>query len=180
MSSISPGCKSCVTPDINERKSARLLWAPRKRPHWTQQPMRRWATSAPSSRSIPKPCHGSNDTLGILVQKGLGQDLSPYQFDKGLPHDPFSSPCKGSSASLCESISALTRGTTMPNLTACMALDISVRVSPLLSTVLRIPFRLSRVHRIGLIQNGLGGVLLNAPSPLGDSPIFLQGRVRST
>jgi hypothetical protein len=50
----------------------------------------------------------------------------------------------------------------------------------LLSTVLCIPCRLSRVHRVGLKQNAVGGVLLNAPSPLWGSPVFLQGRVRLT
>jgi hypothetical protein len=50
----------------------------------------------------------------------------------------------------------------------------------LLSTVLCIPCRLFHVHRVGLRQNGLGGVLLNAPSPLWGSPVFLQGRVRLT
>ena len=48
----------------------------------------------------------------------------------------------------------------------------------LLSTVLCIPCRLSRVHKVGLRQNGLGGVLLNAPSPLWGSPVFLQGSIR--
>ena len=38
----------------------------------------------------------------------------------------------------------------------------------------------SRVHNEGLERNGLGGVLLNAPSPLWGSPVFLQGRVRLT
>ena len=50
----------------------------------------------------------------------------------------------------------------------------------LLSTVLCIPCRLSRVHKVGLRQNGLGGVLLNAPSPLWGSPVFLQGSIRLT
>jgi hypothetical protein len=50
----------------------------------------------------------------------------------------------------------------------------------LLSTVLCIPCRLSRVHSVGLKQNAVGGVLLNAPSPLWGSPVFLQGRVRLT
>ena len=40
--------------------------------------------------------------------------------------------------------------------------------------------QISRVHRGGLKQNAVGGVLLNAPSPLWGSPIFLQGRVRLT
>ena len=50
----------------------------------------------------------------------------------------------------------------------------------LLSTVLRIPFMLSRVHSVGLRQNAVGGVLLNAPSPLWGSPVFLQGSIRLT
>ena len=48
------------------------------------------------------------------------------------------------------------------------------------STVLCIPCRLSRVHSVGLKQYAGGGVLLNAPSPLWGSPVFLQGRVRLT
>jgi hypothetical protein len=38
----------------------------------------------------------------------------------------------------------------------------------------------SRVHHEGLKRNAVGGVLLNAPSPLWGSPIFLQGKVRLT
>src|SRR5919202_1822246 len=38
----------------------------------------------------------------------------------------------------------------------------------------------SRVHDEGLKQNAVGGVLLNAPSPLWGSPIFLQGSIRLT
>jgi hypothetical protein len=40
--------------------------------------------------------------------------------------------------------------------------------------------QVSRVHKRGLKQNAVGGVLLNAPSPLWGSPIFLQGKVRLT
>src|SRR5216683_6745262 len=40
--------------------------------------------------------------------------------------------------------------------------------------------QVSRVHHEGLKQHAGGGVLLNAPSPLWGSPIFLQGRVRLT
>ena len=40
--------------------------------------------------------------------------------------------------------------------------------------------QVSRVHNEGLKRNGLGGVLLNAPSPLWGSPVFLQGKVRLT
>jgi hypothetical protein len=50
----------------------------------------------------------------------------------------------------------------------------------LLPTPLHILQEASRVHRGGLQQNAVGGVLLNAPSPLWGSPIFLQGRVRLT
>jgi hypothetical protein len=37
-----------------------------------------------------------------------------------------------------------------------------------------------RVHNEGRKQNAVGGVLLNAPSPLWGSPIFLQGNSRLT
>ena len=40
--------------------------------------------------------------------------------------------------------------------------------------------QVSRVHKAGLKRNAGGGVLLNAPSPLWGSPIFLQGKVRLT
>ena len=40
--------------------------------------------------------------------------------------------------------------------------------------------QVSRVHNEGLKRNGVGGVLLNAPSPLWGSPIFLQGSIRLT
>ena len=40
--------------------------------------------------------------------------------------------------------------------------------------------QVSRVHHEGLKRHAVGGVLLNAPSPLWGSPIFLQGRVRLT
>ena len=38
----------------------------------------------------------------------------------------------------------------------------------------------SRVHQEGLTEHAGGGVLLNAPSPLWGSPIFLQGSIRLT
>ena len=40
--------------------------------------------------------------------------------------------------------------------------------------------QISRVHHEGLKRNAVGGVLLNAPSPLWGSPIFLQGSIRLT
>ena len=42
------------------------------------------------------------------------------------------------------------------------------------------PSQVSRVHNEGLKRNAVGGVLLNAPSALWGSPIFLQGRIRLT
>jgi hypothetical protein len=50
----------------------------------------------------------------------------------------------------------------------------------LLSTPLRSQQEISRVHHEGLQRHAVGGVLLNTPSPLWGSPIFLQGRVRLT
>ena len=51
-----------------------------------------------------------------------------------------------------------------------------VWVSPcLLSTLLAIPCRLSRVHGRGLKQNAVGGVLPNAPSTLCGFPTVTQG-----
>jgi hypothetical protein len=40
--------------------------------------------------------------------------------------------------------------------------------------------QISRVHHEGLKQNAVGGVWLNAPSPLWGSPTFLQGSIRLT
>src|SRR3989454_6643889 len=40
--------------------------------------------------------------------------------------------------------------------------------------------QISRVHNEGLKQKAVGGVWLNAPSPLWGSPIFLQGSIRLT
>ena len=45
---------------------------------------------------------------------------------------------------------------------------------------LRIQQEISRVPHEGLERNAGGGVLLNAPSPLWGSPIFLQGSIRLT
>ena len=56
-------------------------------------------------------------------------------------------------------------------------LGVSLGLSPfLLSTLLRIPFRLSRVRCRRLRRHGLGGVLLAAPSVLYGSPVTIQGR----
>ena len=46
----------------------------------------------------------------------------------------------------------------------------------LLSTLLVIPFRLSRVHYRGLSQDAVGGVLLGVPSALCGSSVVLGGK----
>jgi len=71
--------------------------------------------------------------------------------------------------------------TTTPHPSLAKVIGVSSRVSPfLLSTLLAIPWQASRVHNGGLPQNAVGGVLLNAPSPLWGSPVFLQGSIRLT
>src|SRR5262249_836051 len=71
--------------------------------------------------------------------------------------------------------------TTTPHPSFPKVIGVSSRVSPfLLSTLLPIPWEASRVHHEGLKRNAVGGVLLNAPSPLWGSPIFLQGSLRLT
>jgi hypothetical protein len=71
--------------------------------------------------------------------------------------------------------------TTTPHPSLPKVIGVSSRVSPfLLSTLLPIPWEASRVHNEGLKRNAVGGVLLNAPSPLWGSPIFLQGSIRLT
>ena len=60
-------------------------------------------------------------------------------------------------------------------------LGVSLGVSSLLlSTLLRIPCRLSRVHYGGLKQDGLGGALSTVPSALCGSPDVTWGRGRFT
>jgi len=70
--------------------------------------------------------------------------------------------------------------TTMPHPTLPRTLGFRWGLPCLLSTPLCIHQEISRVHHEGLKRNAVGGVLLNAPSPLWGSPIFLQGRVRLT
>ena len=66
--------------------------------------------------------------------------------------------------------------TTMPYLTAWRASEFRWALPCLLSTLLHIPSRLSRVHRIGLKQNAVGGVFLLAPSTLCGFPDTPWGR----
>src|SRR5438093_7861264 len=67
----------------------------------------------------------------------------------------------------------------MPHLTACRALEYSLGISPfLLSTLLHIPCRLSRVPYGGLKQDDGGGALSTVPSALCGSPDGAWGRSR--
>ena len=66
--------------------------------------------------------------------------------------------------------------TTMTYLTAWGASEFRWALAGLLSTLLHIPSRLSRVPQEGLKQNALGGVFLGAPSALCGSPMLTQGR----
>jgi hypothetical protein len=70
--------------------------------------------------------------------------------------------------------------TIMPHPTFPVASGFRWGLPYLLSTPLRIQQEISRVHHAGLKRNAVGGVLLNAPSPLWGSPIFLQGKIRLT
>ena len=66
--------------------------------------------------------------------------------------------------------------TTMPHPTACRALEFRWGLPYLLSTLLHIPDRLSRVRHGGLRRNTVGGVLLTAPSALCGSLVVTRGR----
>ena len=91
---------------------------------------------------------------------------------------PFSLPSP-SGPSPCMELSSIR--TTMPHLTACRALESSLGISPfLLSTLLHIPCRLSRVPYGGLKQDGVGGALSTVPSALCGSPDGAWGRGRFT
>src|SRR6266581_5962399 len=70
--------------------------------------------------------------------------------------------------------------TTLPHPTFPVASGFRWGLPCLLSTPLRIQQEISRIHNEGLKRNAVGGVLLNAPSPLWGSPIFLQGSIRLT
>ena len=64
----------------------------------------------------------------------------------------------------------------MAYLTAWGASEFRWALACLLSTLLHIPSRLSRVPQEGLKQNALGGVFLVAPSALCGSPMLAQGK----
>jgi hypothetical protein len=117
--------------------------------------------------------HFSNSTVlfsVVSLTHSLGTFvLLPYPLPKGL---------RLQSSSWCTRLSRAQ--TTMPNLTPVRTSGVSL--GSRLPT-LHFPSHSSqgsRVHNEGLKRNAVGGVLLNAPSPLWGSPIFLQGRVRLT
>ena len=64
----------------------------------------------------------------------------------------------------------------MAYLTAWGASEFRWALACLLSTLLHIPSRLSRVQQEGLQQDTVGGVLLIAPSALCGSPMLAQGK----
>jgi len=66
--------------------------------------------------------------------------------------------------------------TTTPFPPLSKVIGVSSRVSPfLLSTLLRIPWKASRVHRVRLSQDDVGGVFLATPSALCGFPVPVQG-----
>ena len=104
------------------------------------------------------------------LARALGTFVPIFPKTRGLRHQ---------SSSWCTWLSHAP--TTTPHPPLAKVIGVSSRVSPfLLSTLLAIPWQASRVHSGGLQQHAVGGVLLNAPSPLWGSPVFLQGRVRLT
>lgn len=64
----------------------------------------------------------------------------------------------------------------MPNMTACGVSEFRWALAYLLSTLLHIPFRLSRVQQVGRNQDTLGGAFLDAPSALCGFPVLTQGK----
>lgn len=105
----------------------------------------------------------------VQLARSLGTFVSLFSKARGL-RLAFSSSCTWLSHA----------PTTMPHPTFPVASGFRWGLPCLLSTPLRIQQEISRVHNEGLKRNAVGGVLLNAPSPLWGSPIFLQGRVRLT
>jgi hypothetical protein len=105
----------------------------------------------------------------VQLARSLGTFVSLFSKARGL---------RRQSSSWCTQLSWVR--TTMPHPTFPVASGFRWGLPCLLSTPLRIQQEISRVHNEGLKRNAVGGVLLNAPSPLWGSPIFLQGRVRLT
>jgi hypothetical protein len=105
----------------------------------------------------------------VQLARSLGTFVSLFSKARGL---------RRQSSSWCTQLSWVQ--TTMPHPTFPAASGFRWGLPCLLSTPLCIQQEISRVHNEGLKRNAVGGVLLNAPSPLWGSPIFLQGRVRLT
>jgi hypothetical protein len=114
---------------------------------------------SPAPRCIPR---------GQLA-RSLGTFVPIFPKARGLCHQ---------SSSWCTWLSHAR--TTMPHPTFPVASGFRWGLPCLLSTPLCIHQEISRVPHEGLQRHAGGGVLLNTPSPLWGSPIFLQGRVRLT
>ena len=106
--------------------------------------------------------------LGQLA-RSLGSSGPGFPQARGLRHE---------SSSSCGQLSC--PQTTTPHPSLPEASGFRWGLPSLLPTPLHILQEASRVHSGGPQQNAVGGVLLNAPSPLWGSPVFLQGRVRLT
>ena len=105
----------------------------------------------------------------VQLARSLGTFVSLFSKARGLRHQ---------SSSWCTQLSWVQ--TTMPHPTFPVASGFRWGLPCLRSTPLCIQQDISRVHKEGRKRHAGGGVLLNAPSPLWGSPIFLQGRVRVT
>src|SRR6267142_4123647 len=105
----------------------------------------------------------------VQLTRSLGTFVSLFSKARGL---------RLQSSSWCTRLSRAPTTTPHPSLPA--ALGFRWGLPYLLSTPLRIRQEASRVHNEGLKRNAVGGVLLNAPSPLWGSPVFLQGKIRLT
>src|SRR5215831_2984250 len=105
----------------------------------------------------------------VQLARSLGTFVSLFSKARGLRLE---------SSSSCTWLSHAP--TTMPHPTLPVASGFRWGLPCLLSTPLCIQQEISRVPHEGLKRNAVGGVLLNTPSPLWGSPIFLQGSIRLT
>jgi hypothetical protein len=153
-----PGCRPSGRPSRN-RLHSRASGSP---PMYTHR----------GKRSGQKIASATTDTVvstcGQLA-RSLGTFVSLVSQARGLRHQSSS---WGTQLSWVQ--------TPRPHPTFPVASGFRWGLPDLLSTPLRIQQEISRVHHEGLQRNAVGGVLLNAPSPLWGSPIFLQGSIRLT
>ena len=105
----------------------------------------------------------------VQLARSLGTFVSLFSKARGL---------RLQSASWCAQLSWAPTPTPHPTPVRPSGISLGSRF-PTLHFPLHSP-QVSRVHNEGLKRNAVGGVLLNAPSPLWGPPIFLQGRVRLT